>query len=113
MKIRSEPALLQEAGDEIIILVFPERNGLLPAVSVIYSPGAFSRYHSRAGRPLLFFPVWLFEKQSNIPVRRISGSTFVEKELINSGRRDIPKSETITFRLPWRGGGYHKQKEQL
>jgi hypothetical protein len=24
--------------------------------------------------------VWLFEKQSNIPVRRISGSTFVEKE---------------------------------
>jgi hypothetical protein len=31
-------------------------------------------------RPLLFFSVWLSEKQSNVPVRRISGSTFVEKE---------------------------------
>ncbi|QHV65600.1 hypothetical protein DMI80_06680 [Akkermansia muciniphila] len=62
------------------MLVFPERNGLLPAVSVIASPGGVFRYHSRAGRPLLFFSVWLSEKQSNVPVRRISGSTFVEKE---------------------------------
>ena len=43
-------------------------------------PGGVFRYHSRAVRPLLFFSVWLFEKQSNVPVRRIFGSTFVEKE---------------------------------
>ena len=46
--------------------------------------------------------VWLFEKQSNIPVRHISGSTFVEKNVKIPGEAALFKSETITFRLPWR-----------
>jgi hypothetical protein len=58
---------------------------LLPAVSVIDSPGAFSVTIPERGAPFYFFPVWLFEKQSNVPVRRISGSTFVEKECRISG----------------------------
>ena len=45
----------QEAGDEIIMLVFPERNGLLPAVSVIASPGAFSVTIPGRGGPVYFF----------------------------------------------------------
>lgn len=61
------------------MLVFPERNGLLPAVSIIASPGAFSVTIPGRGGPF-YFSVWLSEKQSNVPVRRISGSTFVEKE---------------------------------
>ncbi len=56
MKIRPEPALFTGSRHEIIMLVFPERNGLLPAVSIIASPGAFSvTIPGRCG-PFYFFP---------------------------------------------------------
>lgn len=38
------------------MLVFPERNGLLPAVSIIASPGAFSVTIPGRGGPFYFFP---------------------------------------------------------
>lgn len=55
MKIRPEPALFTGSRHEIIMLVFPERNGLLPAVSIIASPGAFPLPFPGGAAPFIFF----------------------------------------------------------